>query len=120
MNMCEAIDKDGDKYLTRNSVEGPKTVQETLAGTGKYEGMVRTGTAESLGQFPTIKQGTFQGCNLDRKLQAEVGISASRSGRKHGVKQPREPAGPRRHGVLQEGAASRGRLIPFGRGRARP
>jgi hypothetical protein len=63
MNLCEAIDKDGDKYLTRNSVEGPKTVQETLAGTGKYEGMVRTATAESLGQFPTIKPGTFQGCN---------------------------------------------------------
>jgi hypothetical protein len=38
-------------------------VQETLAGTGKYEGMVRTATAESLGQFPTIKPGTFQGCN---------------------------------------------------------
>lgn len=63
MNLCEAIDKDGDKYLVRNTAEGPQSVQETLAGTGKYEGMVRTGTAESVGQFPTIKPGTFQGCN---------------------------------------------------------
>jgi hypothetical protein len=63
MNLCEGIDKDGDKFLVRTSVEGPKTVQEAIAGTGKYEGMVRTGTAESLGQFPTIKPGTFQGCN---------------------------------------------------------
>jgi hypothetical protein len=63
MNLCEVIDKDGDKYLVRNTVEGPKSVQETLAGTGKYEGMVRTGTTESVGQFPTIKPGTFQSCN---------------------------------------------------------
>jgi len=63
MNLCEVIDKDGDKYLLRSTAEGPKQAQETLAGTGKYEGMVRTGTAESLGQFPIIKPGTFQGCN---------------------------------------------------------
>ena len=63
MNLCEIIDKDGDKYLVRNTHEGPKSMLETLAGTGKYEGMVRTGTAESVGQFPTIKPGTFQGCN---------------------------------------------------------
>ena len=56
MNLCEVIDKDGDKYLVRNTNEGPKSVLETLAGTGKYEGMVRTGTAESVGQFPTINQ----------------------------------------------------------------
>src|SRR5437879_5028852 len=49
MNLCEGIDKDGDKYLVRNSIEGPKSAQETLTGTGKYEGMVRTGTTESLG-----------------------------------------------------------------------
>ncbi len=63
MALCEAIDKDGDKYLTRTTSEGPKGVFEALAGTGKYEGMVRTGTVELVGQFPTIKPGTFQGCN---------------------------------------------------------
>ena len=63
MALCEAIDKEGDKYLTRTTSEGTKTVFEALAGTGKYEGMVRTGTVESVGQFPTIKPGTFQGCN---------------------------------------------------------
>ena len=63
MNLCEVIDKDGDKYLVRNTSEGPKSVQETLAGTGKYEGIVRTGTNESVGQFPTIKPGTFQTCS---------------------------------------------------------
>jgi hypothetical protein len=63
INICEALDKDGDRLLTRNIVEGPKQTQETLAGTGKYEGIVRTGVTDSLGAFPTIKPGTFQGCN---------------------------------------------------------
>jgi hypothetical protein len=43
MNHCEIVDKDGDKFLVRNVAEGPKQSQETLTGTGKYEGMVRTG-----------------------------------------------------------------------------
>lgn len=60
---CESIDNDGHKMFSRNMIDGTKTTQETLAGTGKYEGIVRTGGGESLGQFPTIKPGTFQGCN---------------------------------------------------------
>lgn len=61
-NYCETTDKDGDKYLTRNVSQGTKGTQEGLAGTGKYEGMVRSGTSESYGVFPTIKSGTFTGC----------------------------------------------------------
>lgn len=60
---CEIIDNDGHKMFGRYTLDGTKISQETLAGTGKYEGVVRTGGGESLGQFPTIKPGTFQGCN---------------------------------------------------------
>lgn len=63
MNFCETIDKDGDKMLVRNSVDGPKNSLDTLTGTGKYEGFVRTGVAESLGVFPAAKPGMIQGCN---------------------------------------------------------
>ncbi len=37
--------------------------REFVVGTGKYEGMVTTGTVEPLGPFPVIKAGTFQDCN---------------------------------------------------------
>jgi hypothetical protein len=60
---CETIDKDGDKFLVRGTNEGPKGKLEAIAGTGKYEGMVRTGTTESLGVFPPIKTGAFTSCN---------------------------------------------------------
>jgi hypothetical protein len=59
---CEAIDKDGDKFILRNSMEAGKPKQEGIAGTGKYEGMTRTGTTETLGRFPTIKPGVVTGC----------------------------------------------------------
>ena len=62
-NYCEAIDKDGDKLMVRNVNQGQKGTQEGLAGTGKYEGIVRSGTNEFLGVFPVIKPGTFSGCN---------------------------------------------------------
>jgi hypothetical protein len=62
MNMCENIDKDGDKLLARNIIEGPKNTLEGLAGTGKYEGIVWTGVGESLGAFRSLKPGTLQGC----------------------------------------------------------
>jgi hypothetical protein len=63
MNNCETYDNDGDKMLTKNIIEGPKVSGEALAGTGKYEGIVRIGVADSLGAFPAAKPGTFQGCN---------------------------------------------------------
>ena len=61
--VCEAVDKDGHKYLGYYSNQGGKVVREEVAGTGKYEGMVRTSTVQSLGAFPVIKPGTFQNCN---------------------------------------------------------
>jgi hypothetical protein len=62
MNMCAAVDQDGDKMFVRNIVEGPRNTLEAVAGTGKYEGIVRTGVNDSLGAFPAVKPGTLQGC----------------------------------------------------------
>ena len=62
--VCEAIDVDGDKYLSKVSTGDGKTTRTIVAGTGKYEGIVTTQTAfEQLGPFPTIKDGTSQACN---------------------------------------------------------
>lgn len=63
-NVCESIDADGDKRLVRFSIESDgKVVRESVVGTGKYEGMVTTGTVALIGPFPVIKPGTFQQCN---------------------------------------------------------
>ncbi|HET7528114.1 MAG TPA: hypothetical protein VFK10_19390 [Burkholderiaceae bacterium] len=60
---CEGVDRDGDKYISHLwSTDGGKTSSEVIAGTGKFEGMTRTGTSESLGAFPAIKPGAFAGC----------------------------------------------------------
>jgi hypothetical protein len=62
--VCEAIDRDGDKRLTQFSMASDgKITRETVAGTGKYEGIVESGSATPLGPFPTIKTGTYQDCN---------------------------------------------------------
>jgi hypothetical protein len=62
--VCEAIDKDGDKRLTYFSLTSDgKIIREHVAGTGKYEGMVSSGTVTPLGPIPVIKAGTFQDCN---------------------------------------------------------
>ena len=61
--VCESIDVDGDKRLTYFSTGDGKVTRTFVAGTGKYEGMVTTGTVEPLGPFPIIKAGTFQDCN---------------------------------------------------------
>jgi hypothetical protein len=62
-NLCENIDVDGDKYLTRVLTADGKTTRTIVAGTGKYEGIVTMQTAfENLGPFPTIKDGTSQSC----------------------------------------------------------
>jgi hypothetical protein len=60
---CESIDKDGDKWMSRATSEGPTSKLDAIAGTGKYEGMVRSGTSESLGAFPAIKPGTSTACS---------------------------------------------------------
>jgi hypothetical protein len=62
--VCEAIDVDGDKRLTYFSLGSDGKITRTfVVGTGKYEGMITTGTVEPLGPFPVIKDGTFQDCN---------------------------------------------------------
>ena len=62
--LCESIDPDGDKRLSYFSLVDGKTTRTTVAGTGKYEGMVVTQNSfENLGPFPTIKDGTSQSCN---------------------------------------------------------
>ncbi len=62
-NVCEGVDPDGDKRLSTFSSKDGKTVRENVIGTGKYEGMVASGTVEPVGPFPVIKAGTFQDCN---------------------------------------------------------
>jgi hypothetical protein len=62
-NVCEAVDKDGDKVITRFIQEGPKTTVDMAVGTGKYEGITRTGGIEPVGTFPSVKPGTIQGCD---------------------------------------------------------
>ena len=62
--VCENILPDGEKTLSTFSLKADGTYdRQFVAGTGKYEGMISSGTTESLGPFPTIKAGTFQFCN---------------------------------------------------------
>jgi hypothetical protein len=62
--VCEAIDADGDKRLAYFSLGSDgKVTRENITGTGKYEGMVASGTVQPLGPFPVVKAGTFQDCN---------------------------------------------------------
>jgi hypothetical protein len=69
---CESVDKDGDKILTRlivGSVEGvgqdDTHVGETvvIAGTGKYEGMTRTGINENY-PFGRLDQGSLNAAGV--------------------------------------------------------
>jgi hypothetical protein len=64
--VCESVGMDGDsdKILTSFSLASDgKVTRETVAGTGKYEGIVTSGIVEPLGPFPVMKPGTFQDCN---------------------------------------------------------
>ena len=61
--VCESVDRDGDKRLSYFSTSEGKVTRETVAGTGKYDGMVMSATVQPLGPFPVIKEGTFQDCN---------------------------------------------------------
>jgi hypothetical protein len=63
-NVCELIDSDGDRRLSQLSWGSDgKTTKVIIAGTGKYEGSVESGTVTPLGPFPSIKPGAFQDCN---------------------------------------------------------
>jgi hypothetical protein len=62
--VCEATDGDGDKRLAYFSLGSDgKVTRENITGTGKYEGMVASGTVQPLGPFPVVKAETFQDCN---------------------------------------------------------
>lgn len=61
--VCESVDRDGDKALTHYEIAGGESRRTAIAGTGKFDGMVSSGTTQALGPFPTIKAGTFQNCN---------------------------------------------------------
>lgn len=61
--VCEMIDAQGDKSLMRYINDGTTNTRTSVAGTGKYDGMVSSGTTMPLGPFPFIKPGTFQNCN---------------------------------------------------------
>lgn len=64
ISTCEAVNPDGDKVLSFfHAGDDRKYIRETVAGTGKYEGIVVDGTVTPIGPFPVIKPGTFQGCN---------------------------------------------------------
>jgi hypothetical protein len=53
-----------NKRLSKSSLASDGSLtRETVAGTGKYEGMMLTGTVHPLGPFPVAKDGTFQDCN---------------------------------------------------------
>lgn len=62
-HQCHFMDADGDKVFARFEAEGPKSTFEILGGTGKYVGISGGGETQSLGRFPKIKDGTFQGCS---------------------------------------------------------
>ena len=64
--VCEGVDKDGDKYMTHIVADGANSTRRVVAGTGKYEGIVASGTVEGMGPFGALKPGTIQNCSRQR------------------------------------------------------
>jgi hypothetical protein len=63
-SLCEGVAADGDKRLTRFWYDSDgKFQREQVAGTGKYDGMVTTGSVQALGPPEEIKPGTVKVCN---------------------------------------------------------
>jgi len=63
-SLCEGSAKDGDKRLTRFWYDSDgKFQREQVSGTGKYDGMVTTGSVKPLGPPEQIKPGTVKICN---------------------------------------------------------
>lgn len=64
---CVGVAKDGAKRFTRfwYDDDGKTLHRETIAGTGKYDGMVTTGTVQDVKAPPSMKPGTqtFDWCN---------------------------------------------------------
>ena len=61
--VCEGVDKDGDKYLTHIVADGTTSTRKVVAGTGKYDGIVASGTVEGMGPFGALKPETVQNCS---------------------------------------------------------
>jgi hypothetical protein len=80
---CIAIAKDGATRLSRVWYDADSKLQrETVAGTGKYDGMVTTGTIQTVKESQAIKPGTqtVEYCNrnvgtykLSDQVQAQAG-----------------------------------------------
>jgi hypothetical protein len=61
--VCEGVDKDGDKYLNHIVNDGTTSTRKVVAGTGKYDGIVASGTVEGMGPFGVLKPETIQNCS---------------------------------------------------------
>lgn len=64
--VCEGVDKDGDKYMTHIVADGTNTTRRVVAGTGKYDSIVASGTVEGMGPFGALKPGTTQNCSRQK------------------------------------------------------
>lgn len=63
-SLCEGVAKDGDRRLTRFWYdEAGQYQREQVTGTGKYDGLVTTGSVSSLGPPEPVKPGTVKLCN---------------------------------------------------------
>ncbi len=61
---CEGIAPNGDKRLTRFWYDADGKVQrEELGGTGRYDGLVTTGTIRKLGPTEEVSPGVMKYCN---------------------------------------------------------
>jgi hypothetical protein len=64
-SLCEAKARGGDTRLTHFWYDSKGDFQrEAVAGTGRYEGMVTTGSVKPVGQTQQVKPGTVTFCNL--------------------------------------------------------
>ena len=63
-SVCEGLAADGDRRLTRfwYDAEG-KLQREQVSGTGKYDGMVTTGSVKSEGQTEVVSPGVVKFCH---------------------------------------------------------
>lgn len=62
-NVCESLDRDGDRRLTYFFAGPDRKVQRRhIAGTGKYDGLETSGTYTSTA-YPAIKDGVELFCN---------------------------------------------------------
>ncbi len=62
--VCEGVAPNGDKRLTRFWYDDKGEYQrEAVAGTGRYDGLVTTGSIKAVGQTERIRPGVTRYCN---------------------------------------------------------